>query len=361
MASNELNAPPVAASRHQFVELDGLRGVAAMGVVLLHLGPYFFAPSNQILWQRHAFLAVDFFMLLSGFVIAHAYGDRLTQRGNRLRFCIDRAIRLYPLLILGAIAGTLTLFLAQPAPTGPHALLYGVLGMIPMPVYGAKWAFPSNMPAWSLFWELLLNGAFAFAAPYLTTRRLFLAIASVALLTIAVGAYHHDIDTGATLKGFIESGPRVTLGFLLGIAMLRVHRGGLLAGGGHRWWCAIALVACLFGVDRLSPLRLPYEIAVVLVLFPLLLLTAAGSKPLVPAIAKLSGVVSYPLYILQMPLGAALLYAMGTAHIQPSVVTGSVVIFGILPLMSYAVLQLYDLPARAALRRRFGSVRHRSA
>ena len=89
--------------RHLYVELDGLRGVAAVAVMLMHLHALFGAGGELL--DRHAYLAVDFFMLLSGFVIAFAYEQRLRKPAARRGFLIDRVIRLYPLLILGAVTG----------------------------------------------------------------------------------------------------------------------------------------------------------------------------------------------------------------------------------------------------------------
>ena len=66
------------ASKPRYEILDGLRGVASMIVVAFHLfEPYAQSPSHQII--NHGYLAVDFFFLLSGFVIGYAYDDRWNQ------------------------------------------------------------------------------------------------------------------------------------------------------------------------------------------------------------------------------------------------------------------------------------------
>jgi peptidoglycan/LPS O-acetylase OafA/YrhL len=90
-----VNRPGVTDGRHQFVLLDGLRGVAALAVVVTH-ALYFFPPTPM------AYLAVDFFFMLSGFVLAHAYGERLRQGMTAGRFMAIRLIRLYPLYALGS-------------------------------------------------------------------------------------------------------------------------------------------------------------------------------------------------------------------------------------------------------------------
>lgn len=91
------------ASKPRFEILDGLRGVAAMIVVAFHLfETYSTGPTDQIL--NHGYLAVDFFFVLSGFVIGYAYDDRwgrMTIGG----FFKRRLIRLQPMVILGTLNG----------------------------------------------------------------------------------------------------------------------------------------------------------------------------------------------------------------------------------------------------------------
>src|SRR5690349_19606627 len=109
-------------ARHQYLELDGLRGVAALSVLLLHAGEIFGASAAPI-FNRHAYLAVDFFLMLSGFVIAHAYEARLKQPGAWCGYLIDRAIRLHPMLVFGGALGGIALAWTGAASTGWAAML----------------------------------------------------------------------------------------------------------------------------------------------------------------------------------------------------------------------------------------------
>ena len=86
----------VAPSRRAFLTLDGLRGVGAFLVVMRHV-PALFGPIRV----PESFLAVDLFYLVSGFVVAHAYGARLKAGGFLWDFFKTRVIRLYPLYALG--------------------------------------------------------------------------------------------------------------------------------------------------------------------------------------------------------------------------------------------------------------------
>src|SRR5271156_4792125 len=90
--------------RQHFATLDGLRGVAAIIVLALHV----LGPLVDISLTPHAGLAVDFFFCLSGFVIGYAYEDRLLKTMSFLEFATARVIRLYPLIIAGLLLGAMT-------------------------------------------------------------------------------------------------------------------------------------------------------------------------------------------------------------------------------------------------------------
>src|SRR4051812_33009270 len=92
------------AHKDHFIALDGLRGVAALVVIVMHRGRWWY-PQGGFL--GHGYLAVDFFFLLSGFVIAFAYDSRLSAGMSAWRFMGLRLIRLYPLILLGMLLGAL--------------------------------------------------------------------------------------------------------------------------------------------------------------------------------------------------------------------------------------------------------------
>ena len=103
------------ASKPRYEILDGLRGVAAMIVVAFHLlETYSKGPAYQVL--NHGYLAVDFFFILSGFVIGYAYDDRWKRMTVR-EFVTRRFIRLHPMVVIGAVIGAV-MFYFQAAPYG---------------------------------------------------------------------------------------------------------------------------------------------------------------------------------------------------------------------------------------------------
>lgn len=100
--------------KQHFEILDGLRGIAALGVVVFHFMEWVFSDYSKN-FIGHGFLAVDFFFCLSGFVIGYAYDNRIGQMGV-WEFFKSRIIRLHPLVKLGfpGLAILLSLALVMP-------------------------------------------------------------------------------------------------------------------------------------------------------------------------------------------------------------------------------------------------------
>ena len=99
-------------SKPHYDLLDGLRGVAALLVVWYHVFEgYAFAGGTSIETINHGYLAVDFFFILSGFVIGYAYDDRWGKTLTVKNFFKRRLVRLHPMVVLGAVLGAITFFI----------------------------------------------------------------------------------------------------------------------------------------------------------------------------------------------------------------------------------------------------------
>src|SRR5690349_1243138 len=98
-------------TRQHFKILDGLRGIAALSVVIFHFMEIA-VPDYRKDFIAHAYLAVDFFFCLSGFVMAYAYDEKLKKIGLK-RFFTLRLIRLHPLVVIGSVIG-LVAFIFDP-------------------------------------------------------------------------------------------------------------------------------------------------------------------------------------------------------------------------------------------------------
>ena len=97
-------------SKPRYEVLDGLRGVAAYTIIFFHIVEgYSKGPAYNVV--NHGYLAVDFFYVLSGFVIGYAYDDRW-DRMTITDFFKRRLIRLHPMSIAGTITG-FNLFIFQ--------------------------------------------------------------------------------------------------------------------------------------------------------------------------------------------------------------------------------------------------------
>ena len=144
--------------------LDGLRGVAALLVIWYHVFEGF-ATSPVDQWLNHGYLAVDFFFILSGFVIGYAYDDRWKSTMDVKGFFKRRLIRLHPMVVMGAVLGAVTFCIQgceqwDGMQVAVSSVLLAILlnfFMIPaLPgaapeVRGNGEMFPLNGPAWSLF------------------------------------------------------------------------------------------------------------------------------------------------------------------------------------------------------------------
>ncbi len=163
MTATIADTPVVNKTKPHFVVLDGLRGVAAVAVVIFHFMEMVIWNYSK-LWIGHGFLAVDFFFSLSGFVMGYAYDNRIGKMGFG-QFIKARLIRLHPLVVLGATLGLIAFYVNPFGVTpgygfGKVALMFAAaLLMIP---YGTMKErgfnlFSLNAPSWSLFWEYVAN------------------------------------------------------------------------------------------------------------------------------------------------------------------------------------------------------------
>jgi len=174
-------------SKSHFHILDGLRGIAALSVVVFHYMEWIY-PDFSKNFIGHGFLAVDFFFCLSGFVIAYAYDSRFPKMGRRA-FFTSRLIRLHPLVIAGTVIGLIGLLID---PFADHTQAHSIatlmlifvcsLVLIPLPIMEDRSfnLFGLNAPSWSLFWEYIANILYAFVLVRLSRRVLFILLVSAA-------------------------------------------------------------------------------------------------------------------------------------------------------------------------------------
>lgn len=281
-----------------FVDLDRLRGIAAVLVLIDHAGCLLL---GRDLVPRNL-LAVQFFFMLSGFVVACGYEARMLSGMSARGFILRRAIRLYPLLLLGAAFGTGALLVTDPAfAADPQAMLSVLMAILCLPImqetaFGFG-RFPINPPEWSLFFEIAANLGFAMLLPLIRKQILVLvAIGTSATYAVVTIAYWPG-----SLPFWCE-GIGATGAFSTGIVLWRLHcqaRKPRRTLG--RWSLAILsviLAAICMAPPSLGPVVTPLA---TLVIFPAIILAVAANGRS-PGGSTALGALSYPLYILHWPI-----------------------------------------------------------
>ena len=249
-------------SKPHYELLDGLRGVAALLVIWYHVFEAFAtSPIDQKF--NHGYLAVDFFFILSGFVIGYAYDDRWKMTMTVKDFVKRRLIRLHPMVVMGAVLGAITfciqgceqwdgtrvsismvmvamllnLFLIPAVPgTGPE-------------VRGNGEMYPLNGPSWSLFFEYIGNILYALFIRRLSTKALtiLVVIAGIGLASFSIfnlsGNYHLGVGWSMIDYNLIGGFLRMLFAFSIGLLMSRIFKPVHIKGA--FWICSVATLVLL--------------------------------------------------------------------------------------------------------------------
>jgi peptidoglycan/LPS O-acetylase OafA/YrhL len=282
--------------------LDALRGVAAIAVFAFHLRQLTFG--YDVVFPNGG-LAVDFFFVLSGYVIGRAYERKLRGQMSVQAFAWRRLLRVYPAAFAGLVIGLLVTLPGHGlAPFAPALLLNFLL----LPVFGrAMGLFPLNGPLWSLFFELAANLAHALVLPKLTTARLALGVGALGVGLLAVGQRRGTIFVGWRADGITDAAflyGFVRVGFCYGAGLLlyRLVENGRLKPPAVPPLVPILLLAGVLAVPTLDRLLLLQELAAVFVVFPALVLLGANPVRRSNPASRWLGGISYPLYALHGPL-----------------------------------------------------------
>ena len=372
-------------SKPHYDLLDGLRGVAALLVVWYHVFEgYQFAGGKAIIdFANHGYLAVDFFFILSGFVIGYAYDSRWSTGLTIGSFFKRRLIRLHPMVIMGVIIGAVGFategFTRWDGSATPLSMvmLCMLTSMFMIPavpgaaheVRGNGEMFPLNGPTWSLFFEYIGNIIYALVLRRLSTGilKVLTAIIGVALAVYALtdAAGYGCIGVGWTLDtaNFTGGLLRMLFPFTLGTLIARIFK-PLKHAKGAFWVCSLLLVA-IFHVPYIagtSPVSLNglFEMACIAIVFPCLLWLGASGKTtdaFSQRICSFLGRISFPLYMVHYPIMYSFYkwlirteqYSFGeTWPVALCVLAASI-------LLAYLCLVLYETPVRNLLTRKFNS------
>ena len=374
-ASAATSTTAIAPSKNHYVVLDGLRGIASLMVVAFHLFEPFSQgdATKQII--NHGYLAVDFFFMLSGFVIAYAYDERWI-RMTQWEFYKRRLIRLQPMVIMGSLIGA-ALFYFQAGPAFPliagtpvwKMLLVMVVGctLLPLPISmdirGWQEMHPLDGPAWSLFFEYIANILYAVGLRKLSKTALgvFVFLAALLLVQLAVFGDRGDLIGGWSLDatqlhiGFA----RLLFPFFAGILLCRLGARIQMksAFGVASLLLIVALTLPRFGGTDHHWMNGIYDALCVIFVFPIVVAVGAGEKRvegLSIRVARFFGDLSFPLYITHYPLiyiytgWVVRSHPTGAQGIVPALLVAVAAIA-----IAYASLKLYDEPVRRWLSKKF--------
>jgi peptidoglycan/LPS O-acetylase OafA/YrhL len=348
---------------HRFELLDFLRGIAAIAVLLYHSEAYF---GFQL--APNAYLAVDMFFMLSGFVIAHNYDPKIANGLTFKGFMTQRAIRLYPCYLLAFVLG----FILSSArlirdngyvdASGLASAALANLFMLPAlnQVYHEGTMFPFNGASWSLFFELIANAVY-----WAVFRRLsglllsaILGVSLLLLVFVVVGS--HTIDLGMRHGELFVGLPRVMFSFFVGIGIRRFvfDDNKVRSSTPAVLTNVVALIAAFCFSSFISLIDAKYlELIVVVVVFPVILTLTSMLKPAawLRSTCKAAGDASYPIYIMQNPfilIAAALpqiLFHLKVKDLTPGIGIAQV---SLTILLAWVIDHYYELPVRQYLKQK---------
>jgi peptidoglycan/LPS O-acetylase OafA/YrhL len=364
--------PHYESSKPHYEILDGLRGVAAIMILIYHIFEThtIFTPKNLII--GHGYLSVDFFFVLSGFVIGYAYDDRWEKISFRT-FIKRRFVRLHPMVIFGMFLGAILFYFgastAFPLIEGTPIwkmliyLLVGIL-LIPTPpsidIRGWKEMHTLDAPAWSLFFEYIANILYALFIRKFSKVTLSILVFLSAFATIYLSVFvKGDVSGGWTFDeehlyiGFT----RLIYPFFAGLLLYRL--GKLMHVKNSFLWCSLLLIAVLvvphIGAKEHSMMNGLYEAAVIIFVFPLIVYLGASSEvkgKYASKFCKFLGDISYPVYLVNYPL--IYIYTGWVkdsgCSLSEAIPQALLVFFGTIAI-SYGALKLYDEPVRNWLKR----------
>jgi len=347
--------------------LDGLRGTAALSVLLFHITEI---TSVDVAHNplRHAHLAVDFFFALSGFVLGHAYDARISgsaapaSRLTLKAFFLRRLIRLHPMVVLAMVIGLLGYLLDpyvspgnQPS-AGLLSLVFALnLLLLPAPALPNRFGETHciDSPAWTLFQEYLANVGYGLFGARLSNRMLGVLCAVSGLALLLTALHFGNLSVGWAWANFWAAFVRLTYPFLTGLLLYRLNLRIRLP---HPYlWLSLLLVA-IFTAPALGRFDGLFEALCVIVVFPLTICCGAGVSGLDGLSGRLSrftGRLSYPLYLIHYP--AIYVFAHWNWKTHPSqaslwLVAASLYV-GVV-VVACLLLKYFDEPLRAWLTRK---------
>lgn len=348
-------------NNQHFRSLDTLRGIAALAVCLYHSHAIF----GLDLLVPHAYLAVDLFFILSGFILVQRYApeiesnSKITSLGD---FAIVRLARLYPLYLLVSIIGALYfaawLFINGQLFVNFKNYIFAIINSIVAIPYLAKpfdevgAIFPFATQAWSIFWEIIVSLAFYFHIKYKNNYAFLISIIGFCILIIQTYT-NNTIDGGWQAQNFFIGGLRAFTGFFMGIFTAEIY--AQIKKNNQKSkinifeffafvFLTITLAYCIFSKQT----HFTTEACLIFVGFPTIVIGAANSNALIlnNRIGDFLGKISFSIYLLHGIMAAVFITILNkTSIIKPGFLMGMAWL-AIVIICSFISFKMYEAPSR---------------
>ena len=334
-----------------------------MGVLLFHMDFLLFETVTQhsrLLPRGH--LCVDFFFILSGYVIANSYDSKLSEGLSAKAFIGVRVARLWPLVVLTCLVGFIfhiARSLRDFGSLGIDPIILTSLGLnfLMLPAFAATIAFPFNPAAWSIFFEFAINvfyGVF-FRRLGISIINSLIALGVAGLAMVAVT--NNSLDVGWSIAGIFHALPRVVYSFFVGVVIFRFRENFQFNCPTYYLGALLILSGFFLSVER--SIELPwgglFEFGVVVLFFPMLLVVSINTRlpTWADSLAWLLGGISYSVYLWQTPLligYSALPQVFLGQKIAEFIPWAGMAFFPSIFLASYLTWVYFELPAQKWLR-----------
>jgi len=261
---------------------------------------------------------VDLFFVLSGFVIAYSYEDRLRRVMTWRRFMALRLIRLYPLYVVGLVLGTMAL-LGREAQLPERGIDWGLFAQafVSAALMLPNWGTPAIVgPRWSLTYELVANAVYAAVIRRLSSAVLLVIAAVSGAALVALVRATGTVDAGWDADQAPVALARVSFSFFAGVLLFRIYD----RQAGRLWLAMATAVAAL--LTTAAWLLIPWmqqraELGLIFLVFPAVTLLCAypDVRGRWASLCGLLGATSYALYVVHQP--ASLLYEAVLRRVLP--------------------------------------------
>ncbi|KRA83785.1 hypothetical protein ASD76_07150 [Altererythrobacter sp. Root672] len=261
-----------------------MRGIAALSVAWHHLQQSYRFDTPE----PAAISAVDLFLVISGFVMARTYEHKMP---SPTAFLLARYQRLWPIMAIGTSIGAASALLFNGPSLGLMLTYISTLFFMPF--------FAVNLPAWSLFAEVLANWLHSKLFAGAPSRALFVLSVILAIAFIVASLVLNRVPWGSDFTSLAVATTRCLFCYVAGVLIYRFYGDTPL---GKAPWIALAAVpVALFAGALLPPVLFSALFAVAVA--PLLVRAALGLRP--SGLAAFAGAVSFPLYAVHLPVMAA--------------------------------------------------------